>query len=472
MDIAYNKSVFFDYFPSDDPQVQNWAENVLAKLKAKGLVAEYIKREDEEIGETDFENYYRPIATFFSYLVQLARQFETFIDDDFLANEYINQHGAFTSGNETLDELAYAIKNSLRVRAQRGGLGMITPSNVTGIPDGELLRLVNWNELTFFKLGVAQPQRNGWNLNNSSPAFRGNTGRYDLNIGYEYTEDVKSLSAYPILNPNYVFLTKYRGKKCIEVEQVPALDSAGIGLDEEDKRIIVNPNIDFEITFEIAQDITDENITFGCIGFDVNGDRVDFINPINGSTSNYFFETQRLNQAGEFYFIRGILYNASEGIKTADEARLNIGFGHQLKMPDNIVSIIPFLVMDNNSGDDSDSENGTDASIDIDSGASGVSDSAYDLQPSIFIWNFKVTPVSLEYERCFLNNKNFIDIICVNGNGKYSNEQLRVIVRKYFIPYNSAFKLTTIDGNFTSTFILLEDGFYTLLEDGSKIKIE
>ena len=44
-------------------------------------------------------------------------------------------------------------------------------------PDGEILSLVAKDENTFFKLGLARPQKTGWNLDNASPLNRSWTGR-------------------------------------------------------------------------------------------------------------------------------------------------------------------------------------------------------------------------------------------------------------------------------------------------------
>lgn len=471
----FDKSIFKQYFDSDDDNVLTWANNVLEKLKAKGGVAEYILREDDEIGETDFENYYLPIAIFWGYFVQLAREFETFTDDDFLLNEYLIQHGLFTSGKESIIDLFYEMSNSLRIRAQRGGIKSIEISEDDNISSGEVLRLLNWDSNTFFKLGVAQSYKNGWCLDNSSPLFKGNSGRYDLNIGYEYTEDVENLSAYPIITPESVFLSRYRGKNCMEIEQ--PLQDAGIGGDDVDKRIIIDPRLDFEITLEIAQDITNENITFGCKAFDINGNEISLKNVVDDSDSNFFFETRRLNKAGTWYLLRGIIYNKDKGTLSANDARLNIGFGHCLKFPENVVSIVPQIYFDINALDDQDTEqdNFDSISIDIDSG--GGSDSAYDLQPSIFLWNIKLTPCSLSYERAYLNNRNFIDIIADNKNGRYSNDEIRVFLRKYFANYNTAFNVLFLDEisvtPIIETFYLaLESDGHFLLEDGYGILLE
>lgn len=719
MTIIFDKSLFAKYFSSDDPAVLAWAENVLDKLIEKGLVANFILREDEAGNETDFEELYRPVCIFFGYLVQLARQFESFTNDQFLSDQYLNNHGHFTCGDESLDELVYAIENSLRVRAQRGTIKMIEPSTDSG-PDGEILRLVCWDQITFFKLGVARPEYNSWNADHSGPSFRGCTGRYDLNIGYEYTEDIEDLSLYPLVNSGSVFLTTYKGRGCMEAELVFG-DEVGIGNESSNKKILVDPRFNFEITFYIAQDINLSNITFKCLAFDVNGDPVN-LQSVDGINTNSFFETRRLNKSGQFYFVRGILFNKDKQLVSADEAKLNIGFGHNLKMSESVASIIPRIVIDDNVSNDSDAGDSNSESIkllgppsswsdisspiftksdtefsfngnpgaisfvdfinlagsgtswsivgpspsvtlvlflnskylygafpviagqtysfnlnytsstsnvdfkvgffdslfndvggsqdvNISSGTHNVgisitpttngsymyffadsglfvsmtltlnllthassdlrayqnlsllagdkiefdlkynvvtlggamtinarltdeSDneltvqsiiiggtgagsqaisltaptntariqlhavlatasynfsiildnefmndgSSYDGQPSIFLWNVKVTPCALKYERCYLNNKNFIDLIIDNKNGKYSNVQVETILRKYFIPYNTAFNVTHLNdlGDIVqeTSLLLLESGDYILLEDENKIELE
>jgi len=481
----YNNSVFSQYFDSNDPEVLGWVDNVLDKLYQKGIIAKYISR-NEGGDDTDYIAYWTSVAKFFAYLVKLAREFENFKSDDYLANQYLLNKGHFTSGNENLDQLAYLISNSLRRRGERGTINSIkkvgnlvsTPTR----PNGEILDLVCWDYFTFFKFGVSQSKNNGWNVGNSSPLNRGCTGRYDLNIGYEYTEDVDDLNVYPILNQNYVFLSTYRGKQCIEIEGTPFGQVAGIGNTDQNFEIVVDPRLDYEITFYVAQDATFENLTFGCKAFDIVGNQINLQNIVTGANSNFFFETRRLNKAGTFYMIRGILYNKNKELLA--DGTLNIGFGHNLRMTEDMVSIIPYIVMDNNVSDDSDTQQDdfSSGSLDTDPGAMGTDDSGswtdapYDGQGSIFLWNVKVTPLATEYSRCYLNNKNFIDVFLVNKNGGYTQDQINDILRKYFIPYNTAFKVTYLESISaiapTENNLLLEDGEDLLLEDGETITLE
>ncbi len=476
----FDRSIFKTYFDTNDAELLAWIDAVLNKLTEEGIVAKYLLRQDQNDNPNDYEELYRPLVTFLGYIVRLAREFEGFKSNSFLADQYLLQHGEYTCGDETLDELTYLITNSLRRRLQRGTIRSLEKVDSSLIPDGEILALVCWNRFTFFKLGVAQPQHNSWNVQNSSPLFNGCTGRYDLNIGYEYTEDVNDLDQYPLLNTDYIFRSQYKSKICLEIEEAPAGEVAGIGSDEAAKRIVVDPDMNFEITFYVAQDITLEQISFGCLAFDIGGNPVNLQSVVDGHNKNFFFETRRLNKAGKFYFVRGILYNKDQENLEAEDARLNIGFGQNLRMPENVCSIIPYIVMDNDMTDDSDDSQDSFDSLDIsygdDSDSQDSTSDSYEGFSSIFLWNIKVTPCSLDYNRCYLNNKKFIDVITHNKNGKYNTEQIKDILRKKFIPNNTAFNLINlprdIDAVVDLEFLLLEDGDHILLETGDKILLE
>lgn len=441
----YEKSVFAEYFASDDAEAVAWADNVLAKLVAKGIVPNYIERDGEGI-DTDFEVLYKPVTLFFGYLVRLAREFRDFKDNVTLGDQYLLNKGVFMCGDESLNQILYLISNLLRIRAQRGTLKMIEKSIDPNVPHGEMLRMACWDSTRFFKLGVAQSKMNSWNVGNSSPLFRGCTGRYDLNVGYEDTESALDLAKYPLLNSQYISLSTFQTKECIEIADVAAATISGIGANESAKRIVVTPDLNFEITFYVAQDAALENITFGCLAFDTNGDAVNLQNVVTGLDSNFFFQAKKLNQVNKFYMVRGILYNKDQFLLDAADAGLNIGFGQNLRMPGNVVSIIPYIVVDSD-------------------GSAG----------STFIWNLKVTPCSLVYERSYLDNKNFIDIILTNKNSRYRNADLHELYRKFFIPYNTAFNTSFFDSVIdveAGAFLLLETGDFMLLEGGENILLE
>lgn len=468
---VFDNSVFAKFFSESSPEVQAWVDNVMSKLSESGILAKYINKGDLDQSDSDFFQLEEPIVKFYAYLVILARKFEIFKQNDFLSDQYLLNKGHYTSGDETLDELLYSISNLLRQRSRRGTIDTITPSTLTTQSNGEVLSLLAWTPLTFFKLGVARPEKNSWNVDNSSPLYRGMTGRYDMNIGYEYTEDIVDLNKYPVLNPTYVKQTEYRGKNVIEIESVPILQEGGIGLADLSKKIIINPNYNYEISFFVSQDATLENLTFGVKLFDFTDTPINAKSSVTGLNHNFFFQTRRLNKAGKFYFVRGIIFNKDKSPVSVNDAKLNIGFGTNLKFPPEATSLIPYIVMDNNGGNDSDHDSDYLSAASVDFFDSGDSDSIsassdyYDGAASIYLWNIKVTPSSTDYERCYLDNKRFIDIICSNKNGNYNNAQIKDILRKYFIPYNTAFNLV----NLPRTIQDLPNLAYLLLEDGGKI---
>lgn len=481
---AFNKSVFAQYFQADDAISAAWTANVLNKVIAPGIVPNYIIREDDQ-GTTDFATVYKPLILFFAYFVRLGREFGNFRDNDFLADQFLIQRGHYTSGHETVEQLQWSLENFLRRFSHRGTVKSIE-KNISAIqPSGEILQLFAWDYFKFFKMGVPRPQWNGWNMDHSGPAGRGLTGRYDLNVAYENSEDVYDKNKYPLVSDNLVFLGQYRGKNSLHVTNVPFGQFAGIGGTDLSKEIVIDNRINFEITFYVAQDITLENVTFGCKVFDANGNELNFQNIVTGGDSNFFFETRRLNQAGRFYMVRGILYRHDHPNLSADQGRLNIGFGQNLRFPENAVSIIPQIYLDNNFGDDEDGESDwfESDSLDQDPGDFGSdesgawSDDGYDGEPSVYIWNVKVNPCSTSYNRCYLDNKNFIDVFGINSNGRFNDIQIKDVLRKYFIPYNSAFNLNVqlgIPVEQQESYLLLEEGDDNkiLLEDDGKIPLE
>ena len=412
--VAYNNSVFGKYFSCNSVCVLNWAINVLQKLYDRGIVPNYLTRNETNSLEDDrdYLQFWRSIAVFFAYLVCLGRTFENFDSNLEIATEYVLQKGFYLCGDEDLVDVLAIINNLLRERANRGTVDMY---NAQGDVEGELLRLFCWTEHEFFNLGVSQPEFVGWNLNNSSPMYRSTTKRLDLNVSYEFTEDFENLSLYPLINDPNVSIITDSSRNVLRINSVPIGSVSGIGLTDLTKSIIVDPSLNYEITFEVRVQSTDNLLSFGCFGFDIGGNSVPFINTSNNLNSNFFFVRESLNQSGRYYFIRGILYS-EQG--TAGPDSLNIGFGNNLRFNANIKRIIPYIVLDNAFG--------------------AAASSALDL------YNLKIKPAEFSYSRCFLNNQRFVDIFTRNNNGALEDVQIDQILRKSFIPYNTSFKVEYI----------------------------
>lgn len=416
--IIFNQSIFKQFFSASDPDAQAWSDNVLNKVLQSGILPKYVKQNDDSGNPTEVEALYESITLFFAYFVRFAREFRDFKDNDWLVDKYLNHTGQFTCSEETLAQLQYLVSNLLRIRAQRGGIGMLSISTDSDIPHGELRRLVCWDTDIYFKFGLGRPQFNSWNLNNSCPIGGENTGRYDLNSSWENTEIIEDLSLYPLIASENISIDEYEDRQCMFIEDVPNGTISGIGANEASKRIQISTDLNFEITFDVAQSHLRENLTFGCLAYDVDGNSVSLKSAVTGLDDSIFFTRISLNKIRKFYRVRGIIYNKYFDNISAADALLNIGYGNQLRFNNGIRSIIPYIVVDN-------------ANNNINSGA--------------YIYNVKVTPCSFNCKRNFLNNKNFIDVIFYNGNGKYSISEINSIFRDRFIPYNTPFKGVSIN---------------------------
>jgi len=421
---AFNASVFKEYFNCNDPAVLDWAVNVLQKLYDTGTIPNYITRGGDrtERQDDDFVKFWFSITTFFAFLVYFARQFEDYESNAALLEQYLLQKDSFLCRDENLTQLQNITQNIYRERRERGSTEMYQTIAQSGNPvNGELLRLICYDVLDEFILGVARPECIGWNLNNSSPAFFGQTNCLHMTKGYEFTKDMLSVTPYPVLAPSGTVVADITdgGQQTIEISGVAAAGISGIGdiAQVATKAIIVDPSINYEITFEVrASSLTTAKMTFGCRGFDDVNSAVSFENIITGVDEDDFVVEWSPNLTTEYYQVRGILYKTTQALLTAAEAELNIGDGQQLRSKTALNKIIPYIVLDNTNN----------------IGVSG----------SLFLYNIKVAPCSLEYSRAFLDNQKWIDIIAENNSGEFSNDQVDQILRHKLIPYNTSFKAT------------------------------
>jgi len=453
----FNKSVFAQYFTQSDAEVQTWVDNVVDKLFKPGIVANYIRRgKGSDAQDADYIAYWTAVVTFYAYLVKLSRVFENFEQDNYLARQYLLNLNTFVTDRETLEELQFIISNRLRDMSRRGTIDSTLPKPVPEA-NGEMLRLTGYQNGDLFKIGTPRPQFNSWNINNSGPCFRGTTGRYDLNCAYEFTEDV-DITKYPLLRPQYITQAGFLGKVCMKISGVPGATESGIYADgsvtEESVSeldpvypiIPVNPYQNFEISFYVGQDVLASNIKFGVVGLDLEGNPVNFQNVVTGADQNIFFQNVSLNQTNKLYFVRGIIYNCLQANLAAKDAQTTLGLGTNLRFKNNIGGIIPYIV---------------------DQGGGGA----------VYLWNIKVTPSSTFYSRCFLNNKNFFDIFTSNNNGFKTNQEIKEDLRRYFIPYNTAYQATFLksirpNGLSNAPALQTEDSPYLLLETGGKTLLQ
>jgi hypothetical protein len=505
----FNSSVFKQYFEPTDASAMAWATNVVQKLQDQGIVPKYISRTGVDAEDADYLAFWTPIALFWAYLVELARVFETLDDNDGLLREHLMERGYYSSNLEHNHELQFILRNTLRIRRERGTKEMYRPALVdydsdsnsgehsdsaSGdyilryYVDGELLRLIAWGFNDFFQLGLPQTKYVGWNVNNCSPLYTGLFGRYDLNIAYEFTKNFNSLAAYPLINTTYCSLfvdnspdesdsqsgsdSLYHKntdtpRTVLKITGTPIGAVAGIGNIDVSKMITIDPQLNYEITFEARQPILTNNLTFGCLVFDGVKHSTSLRSMVTGLAEQNFIYRMKLNRQDRFYFVRGIIYNKDEPLRATDPNTviLNIGQGSQLKFPANAVKIIPYIVCDGRKNDyNSDLVGGYNindvvyvsatglyyrslhgANFDSyppDSPADWVVTSAPTSTNTLEVWNVKINVVSLEYSNALLNTSKHVDMFVKNNNAIYSRDQLYSIIRKYFMPYNTGFSIT------------------------------
>ena len=414
---AFDNSIFKEYFNCDDVEVLNWAINVLEKMYNEGTVPNYIVRGEDNKArqDDDFVAYWFSVTTFFAFLVRYGREFENFYANTRLITEYVKQKGIFTCETDTLLGLQEIMNTMLKEFRERGGIKMYETIAQSGDQaNGELLRLLCYDADTEFMLGVAPSNYATWCLDNTSPDYQGIGDSMHLVKGYEWTEDVLDLTTYPtVVSSGTMTANVVDGTyKVLNIAGVGIGDITGIGneLENPTKSIIIDPNFNYEISFLVKAANTTDKITFGVLAYDSSNNPANMIGLDDGVSDIYFFQEQAMNIAGEWYFVRGILYNASEANRLENTS---LGVGNNLRFNANAVKIQPFIVVDNT--------NGVGATADM------------------LFYNIKVKPSSLNYSHSYLDQGRWIDVIAKNKNGELTNAQVEEQMRRKFIPYNTSF---------------------------------
>lgn len=175
------------------------------------------------------------------------------------------------------------------------------------------------------------------------------------------------------------------------------------------KRISINRNIDYEITFQISLEDSDDFVEFGVIGFDKDGTISNPISIIDGSSTPTFGNINCGANNNRWYNIRGIIFNQNQPLNPQDI--LNYGDGGNLKFTTNICKIMPYIIRDNRGN----------------IGNTG----------KVWIYDLKVRPLKTDYSLGFVQPSNIIETWITNNNMKISTVEIYDIVRKFLIPYDS-----------------------------------
>lgn len=415
---AFGGSIFAMFFDCCcSPELLLWCLNVLEKMYKRGIVPNYMERgknnnlnwEDE-----DYIAFWSTVCCYFSLFVNYARKFEKFYNTPLLLNKYLQSKGLYICENDiTHDDALYLMEHFYDEVRQRGTLQISVPKSGTKPVDGELLRLICKGECDEFLFSVTEPWKVGWNIGNSSPLYKGTNFAYMLNKAYENTQDFIDLSLYPLVNDPYIGIVTDSGREVMRIENVPIGTISGIqgsSTGVQYKPIVINPSIDYEITFLVKTDNRlNSPLTFEVLGMDCAGNIIQLEEIDGGGDNSTFFQQIILNQDSRFYLVRGIIYSQFQSNILTLEKTLNIGYGQHLRFKAGHKKIIPAIYLDS------------------------TNDNTNDLE----IWDVKVRPLRTNYSTGFIQMTNFIQTWMQNNNAQYTEVELNDIIREFLIPYDS-----------------------------------
>ena len=445
--ITFENSIFSEFINCPDQEVLTWCINVTEKAYKPGIIPNYIERrlnQDTE-EDRDYIDFWRTVACFSALLVVYARRIlERFSQYFRLINIYLQQRGMFSQTD--VQNSLFLKQQYLSEIRQRGTLQIIKENSLnqlisTAITDtkssgkeidGELLRLIGYNNYDDFNLNRVRNKDLGWNLGNSSPMYRGLCNHKGLEKAYENNDnnEILNLSQYPLLNSNKISLINDGGISVMKIENTILSDESGIdgGIYNIQNLIKINPLFSYQVSFwikipnihNLSYTLNDlPLIKFGVRGYNVNNIWVPYFNNLSSINPNtcLFFQNHTLNQTDKWYHVTGIIYNMdlnhNSYFKSNWDKKLNIGFGQNLKFPLNVRKIVPII---------------TSITQNINF-------------PCIYVKGLSIKLLNTEFSTGFLNNKDWIEMFFENNQSKYSMGELQDIITRYFLSYNNKLKL-------------------------------
>lgn len=483
-----NSSIFASVFGTEE--MQQLEENLFKKLYYRGILPAYITRAEnnDEAEDRDFIDLFFSVARFFSMFIIFFKRFESFGGDFDLMREQVRQYGIyFDESNITLEELQYLAQNIFDQIRQRGTLtpflrrGDGVESGKVMEIDGELMRLLRSGRGDEMLIENVLLENMGWCMRRSSPLYRGTGASYMLNKTGENSADFVSLDDFVIsaenrdivldggysdtetwkervdcedadstysaaagdrlynggvARDNGVTIVNDGGRRVLDLVLSLGSGATGLGRPEEvtggemetEKLIVVDPRVDYEITFAVKVKNTAENthLLFGVEGFNSRGEWMNdaFMLPNGDGVSETFDQIPTtFFKNGEWYYIRGILFAYSS--TPQEHSPLNISRGNNLIFNNPFTAyILPRIQL-----------TGT--------GPMDVEIWDYKIRPLVRGTN--ILPLRGESEgRCtsmgFIEAGRFFYSYIKNNNNSLSSQDITRIIDKYFTPYN----MTTI----------------------------
>ena len=430
--VTFNQSVFTYFFNScAEEDILNWSINVLEKVYRPGIVSQTLTRGENRNAnqeDRDYIDFWRSITTYFSLLVNYAREFEKIPTNRQLLIAYLRGRGMFVCENTPLTDLNYLMENYWDEMRHRGTImiSKLKGEVINGDPkpvSGELLRLICFNiACDEFLFGISEFNRIGWVVNEWSPLYQGLTDQVQFTKLFEEQKSVIDLAQYPLLNPADVSIVNdtvpdsiITGTTGVMEIDTPAVgQKAGIGFTTPDFDFSTNISIDlaYELSFYVKRVSGDPKISVRMYGYgvgntpkDLRDIKVSALMPV----SNDMIVEQNITTTGDWYYVRCILYPEAHVYDTTPSVTTpSMGYGNNLKSTLDVCKIIPEIVVDNTSGT-----------------SSGTAR----------LWHVRFAPLMTNYSTGFLNTANFIQTWMQVNGGSYTNEEITEIMKYYLLPY-------------------------------------
>lgn len=412
-DVIYSKTDFKKFFDVNDINVLGWAFNVLEKLYERGILPKYVQRDYTE-NSKDFIDYWLSITHFFAIIVYMARQFQDIPKNKILFDLFLESKGLALSSEESLVQREYLFANYIDEFRKRGTKNI---TSTGGTVNGEFMRLINYkdaDEFMFFNLVF---QDLGWCCDLSSPMWTGTEQIVNAMKAYEYGEDVKDKSLYPLSGDvDNITIVEEDGKSYFSLPSTAGfngIEAPG----EKEKLLKISPSLSYEIYFKVKASgnaSSPDHVVFGVNGYNENLEPVDFYNGQTGEVLNSFFDKDTplsLKKTGTEYWFRGVITRADT--ITKPNVHLNFENGVPLISDRSIKYFTPVIGQRYSTGD-----------------------------KTILIRDIKVKPLDLPIERGYLGSILPIVAYFYNNSGK-EQDYIKNFTEQYLLGYKNNIILPT-----------------------------
>lgn len=328
-----SNTVFEDIGFTDEYWNKVWI-NLLKKLYGRGIVPEYIQRQDNDQDDADYIVQFKSVAYFFALTVALVddkiSKIKEKVDD---LSEFLIQRGVFAYSDNSISALnliANYIYDEIRRRATID-ISRIDGSYLAPLANpkhGELLRLINFQMNDEFLFEYLK-RENGWYVDCNFAESHGLQRNKQLNKWFDSGESV-DLSNFTITGTvdNLDFDSRDN-----MMRMQPSSTATS-------KSIKVDSHLSYELTFWLKTSLDGVNLntlTLQVLAATANGTSLSILDSSNGLAFDEFL-TSHANantSSGVYYFVRCKIYKDSEPNLTFPYYQTNLNTGKNLRFVPN-----------------------------------------------------------------------------------------------------------------------------------------